>query len=404
MDPSGKTVVLGITGGIAAYKSCEVVSRLVKAGIHVFVIMTKNACEFITPLTLQTLSRNEVAVYTFDAPHAWEVEHIALAKKADLLLVAPATANVIAKLANGLADDMLTTTALATKAPLLLAPAMNTAMWQHPATRENLRTLLSRGARQVGPEGGLLACADVGAGRMSEPADIVEACLKILHGQKDMEGLRVLVTAGPTREALDPVRFITNRSSGKMGYAIAQAAFRRGAEVTLVSGPVSLPAPAGVSLVQVTSTQDLYSAVTSLAPAQDILIQAAAPSDFRPLAPAEQKIKKNAGETLALELTQTPDVARAAGMKKRPGQVFVGFAAETENGHGNAQKKLQNKHLDLIALNNITQPGAGFDVDTNVLTLISASGQTELPLLPKSEAAERLLDEILRIRGGTPHG
>ncbi len=404
MFPGGKTLVLGITGGIAAYKSCEVVSLLVKAGIRVFVIMTKNACEFVTPLTLRTLSRNEVAVDTFEAPHAWEVEHIALAKKADLLLIAPATANVIAKLANGLADDMLTTTALATKAPLLLAPAMNTAMWEHPATQENLRTLLSRGARQVGPEGGLLACADVGAGRMSEPIDIVDACLKILYSQRDMEGLRVLVTAGPTREALDPVRFITNRSSGKMGYAIAQAALHRGAEVTLVSGPVSLPAPAGVSFVPVTSTQDLYDAVTSFAPAQDILIQAAAPSDFRPKVPSGQKIKKADGEPLTLELTQTPDVARAAGMKKRPGQVFVGFAAETENGQGNAQKKLQSKYLDLIALNNVSQPGAGFDVDTNVLTLISASGQTELPLLPKSEAAERLLDEIMRIRSGMPNG
>jgi len=239
---------------------------------------------------------------------------------------------------------------------------------------------------------------------MSEPIDIVDACLKILYSQRDMEGLRVLVTAGPTREALDPVRFITNRSSGKMGYAIAQAALHRGAEVTLVSGPVSLPAPAGVSFVPVTSTQDLYDAVTSFAPAQDILIQAAAPSDFRPKVPSGQKIKKADGEPLTLELTQTPDVARAAGMKKRPGQVFVGFAAETENGQGNAQKKLQSKYLDLIALNNVSQPGAGFDVDTNVLTLISASGQTELPLLPKSEAAERLLDEIMRIRSGMPNG
>lgn len=401
MAPAGKTVVLGISGGIAAYKACEVVSRLVKAGVQVHVIMTRNACEFVTPLTLQTLSQNPVAVDTFDAPHAWEVEHISLAKKADVLLVAPATANILAKLARGLADDMLSTTALATTAPLLLAPAMNTVMWQHPATQENLRILLSRGARTIGPEGGLLACGDVGAGRMSEPVDIVDACLNLLSTPGDMLGQKVLVTAGPTREALDPVRFLTNRSSGKMGYAIAQAALDRGAEVTLVSGPVSIQPPAGVTLVKVNSTQDLYDAVTRLAPAQDILIQAAAPADFRPETANGHKIKKSPDGTLRLELVQTPDVAKAVGEHKRAGQIFVGFAAETENHENNARGKLESKHLDLIALNDVSRQDAGFDVDTNALTLISRDSVVELPLMGKSAAAHQLLDAVMGLKQGT---
>lgn len=404
MAGAGKTVVLGISGGIAAYKACEVVSRLVKAGVQVHVIMTQNACEFVTPLTLQTLSQNPVAVNTFDALHAWEVEHISLAKKADVLLIAPATANIIAKLAVGLADDMLTTTALATQAPLLLAPAMNTIMWQHPATQANLKTLVARGAFTVGPEGGLLACGDVGAGRMSEPADIVEACLALLEAKSrqrnDYQGKKVLVTAGPTREALDPVRFITNRSSGKMGYAIAEAARDRGAEVTLVSGPVSLPALPGISLVKVESTQDLFDTMVRLAPAQDVLIQAAAPADFRPRQESAQKIKKQADGGLKLDLVQTRDVAKALGEQKKLGQVFVGFAAETENHLDNARRKLKSKHLDLIALNDVSREDAGFDVDTNALTLITEGGAEELPLMSKTAAADKLLDAILALKGG----
>lgn len=400
----GYTVVLGITGGIAAYKACEVVSRLVKAGVTVHVIMTKNACEFVAPLTLQTLSLNPVAVDTFKAPRAWEVEHIALAKKADLFLVAPATANIIAKLANGLADDMLTTTALATEAPLLLAPAMNTVMWQHPATQGNLRVLRERGAMQVGPEGGMLACGDVGAGRMSEPADIVEACMAFFNSGKDMRGLRVLVTAGPTREPLDPVRFITNRSSGKMGYAIAQAAVMRGARVTLVTGPVSLPSVAGADMVPVTTTGDLYKAVIARAQEQDILIQAAAPADFKPVEVSGQKMKKSGDSGMTLDLVQTTDVAKAAGQGKKAGQVFVGFAAETENGLENARTKLKSKSLDLIAFNDVSRADAGFDVDTNALTLITAGSEIELPLLTKRAAAERLLDEVLAVRGRLLHG
>lgn len=402
MDGGGRTVVLGVTGGIAAYKSCEVVSRLVKAGVGVHVIMTQSACEFVSPLTFQTLSLNPVAVDTFEAPNAWEVEHISLAKKADLLLIAPVTANVLAKLANGLADDMLTTTVLACPAPLLLAPAMNTVMWQHPATQKNLQTLLSRGARSVGPEGGSLACGDIGAGRMSEPEDIVDACLKMLSVRRDMEGLRVLVTAGPTREALDPVRFLTNRSSGKMGYAIARAAVNRGAAVTLVTGPVHLPGVAGAEMVPVTTTADLLREVIRRTPAQDVLIQAAAPADFTPAHASERKLKKNGDGGLTLELVQTADVAREAGRHKKPGQTFVGFAAETHDGMENARRKLDSKFLDLIALNDVTRPGAGFDTDTNALTLLTHDMTKELPMTSKQDAAEALLDEILRLRSGTP--
>ena len=402
MAPSGKTVVLGISGGIAAYKACEVVSRLVKQGIHVHVIMTENACQFVTPLSLQTLSQNLVAVDTFEAPQAWEVEHISLAKKADLLVIAPATANIIAKLALGLADDMLSTTALACQAPMLVAPAMNTVMWFHPATQQNLATLKARGAHTIGPEGGLLACGDVGAGRMSEPVDIVDACLSLLSLQEDFKGLKVLVTAGPTREAVDPVRFITNRSSGKMGYAIAQAALARGAEVTLVSGPVSLPAVPGAVMRAVDSTQDLHTAMLELAPAQDIIIQAAAPADFKPAVPSGQKIKKQADGKLQLNLVQTQDVAQAVSQIKRPGQMLVGFAAETENLRQNAQKKLASKGLDLIALNDVSRRDAGFDVDTNALILISKDRELELPLLSKAQAADRLLDEVLNVRQGIP--
>jgi len=400
MSASPKTVVLGITGGIAAYKACEVVSRLKKAGIDVHVIMSKNACEFVAPLTLQTLSQNLVAVNTFEAPDVWEVEHISLAKKADVLLIAPATANIIAKLALGLADDMLTTTALATEAPLLLAPAMNTVMWNHPATQQNLNTLVQRGARTVGPDGGMLACGDVGAGRMSEPVEIVAAVMALLNEKQDLAGMKVLVTAGPTREALDPVRYLSNRSSGKMGYAIAQAARERGAQVTLVSGPVSLAPPREVDLVSVTTTQDLYEAVLRLSKEQDILIQAAAPADFRPDSAHPQKLKKQGDGGLQLNLVQTPDVAAAVGAVKQPGQFFVGFAAETENLHQNARAKLARKNLDLIALNDVSRKDAGFDVDTNALTMLSKEGALELPLLSKQEAAHRLLDEVLRLKHG----
>lgn len=393
----GKTIVLGVTGGIAAYKSCELCSRLKKAGAQVFVIMTRSACEFVAPLTFETLSQNPVVTSTFARPNHHEVEHIALAKAADLFVIAPATANIIAKLAIGLADDMLTTTVLATRARLLLAPAMNTQMYLAPATQLNLRTLEGRGVLSIGPVGGLLACGDVGAGRMSEPEEIVAACEAFFASQTDFEGLHAVVTAGPTREMLDPVRFLTNRSSGKMGYAIAEALQARGAKVTLVSGPVSLPAPSGLSPIFVTSTQDLLQVLTGLAPQADILIQAAAPADYT-VEPEPEKIKKKPGEPLVLTLQQTPDIAQAVGKHKKPGQFFVGFAAETGDHLDNARQKLEKKHLDLICFNDVTQAGAGFDVDTNVLTLISRSGAEKLPRLSKRQAADRLLDEIQRLR------
>ena len=394
----GKTVVLGVTGGIAAYKSCEVVSRLRKQGAQVFVIMTKNACQFVAPMTFETLSNNPCVNDTFERPERWEVEHVALAKKADLFLIAPATANIMAKMAHGIADDMLSTTVLATKAPVLLAPAMNTGMWTNEVTQENLRILKARGVMTIGPEGGLLACGDVGAGRMSEPVDIVSRCVELLSVQHDLEGLRVLVTAGPTREPLDPVRFITNRSSGKMGYAIAEAAQKRGAHVTLVSGPVSIAAPGGVAMVSVQSTEDLLQQMTELAPQQDIIIQAAAPADYRAETVAPQKMKKNGDKGLTLKLVPTPDVARAVGELKQKGQTLVGFAAETENLADNAQKKLDSKNLDMIVANDVTKPGAGFDVDTNIAMLITRGKQTELPLMSKRALADAILDRVLELR------
>ena len=304
----------------------------------------------------------------------------------------------MAKMAAGIADDMLSTTVLATRAPVLLAPAMNTGMWEHPATQKNLQVLRDRGAMTIGPEGGLLACGDTGAGRMSEPADIAAECVRILTRALDMRGLRVLVTAGPTREAVDPVRFITNRSSGKMGYAVAEAALRRGAEVTLVTGPVSISPPAGAKVVPVQSTEDLLESMTALCPEQDIVIQAAAPADYRPEKPAEQKLKKQGDGTLTLHLVSTPDVARAVGQAKKPGQMLVGFAAETQNLTEHAMEKMRSKALDMIVANDVTQSGAGFDVDTNIVTLITRDRVRQLPLMKKTEAAEEILDEILHLR------
>lgn len=396
---SGKTVVLGVTGGIAAYKSCEIVSRLRKAGVKVHVIMTKNACEFVTPMTFETLSNNPCVNDTFARPERWEVEHVALAKAADLFVIAPATANIIAKMAHGIADDMLSTTVLATRAPILVAPAMNTGMWENVATQENCRVLLNRGVHFVGPEGGFLACGDVGAGRMSEPVQIVAKIEEILSCGQDMAGLKVLVTAGPTREALDPVRFVTNRSSGRMGYALAESAQKRGAEVTLVSGPVSIPAPRGVKVVPVQSTDDLYNAMMALAPEQDIIVQSAAPADYKAEVIAPQKMKKQGDEKLILTLVPTQDVARAVGEMKKDGQTLIGFAAETENLHANAEKKLDRKNLDMIVANDVTRPGAGFDVDTNIASILTDDGVEDLPLMKKTELADVIFDRALKLRG-----
>ena len=396
---TGKDIVFGVTGGIAAYKSCEAVSRLVKEGANVFVVMTENACRFVSPLTFQTLSKNRVSCDTFEKVDAWDVHHISLAKRASLFVVAPATANCLAKIAGGLADDMLTTTLLACKAPLLLAPAMNTGMWDAAATRTNVQTLKARGVHFVGPEGGLLACGDTGAGRMSEPCDIVKACERLLSTNKDLQGLRILVTAGPTAENLDPVRYITNYSSGKMGYAIADAAAQRGAEVTLVTGPVHIPRP-DVQVVDIRTTSDLLREVTLRADKQDIIIQAAAPADYAPLHVSGTKIKKQGDAGLTLELVKTPDVARAVGQMKRPGQVLVGFAAETDHLLDHARQKLVAKNLDLIVANDITREGAGFDVDTNIVTFLTQDETEDLPLLSKREVADRLLSRVLSLYKG----
>ena len=396
-DQKKPVVVLGVSGGIAAYKACEIVSRLKKAGTEVHVIMTENAVKLAAPLTFQTLSGNPVVVDTFAPPVAFEVEHIALAQKADVFVIAPATANILAKMAHGIADDMLSTTVLATKAPVLVAPAMNTAMWEHPATQANVKLLKDRGVHMIGPAGGLLACGDSGIGRMSEPEEITEEILHLLNSDDSMRGLRVLVTAGPTREAIDPVRFITNRSSGKMGYAIAETAAARGAEVTLVSGPVSIPAPAHCCVISVETTEDLYQAMMRECAEQDIIIQSAAPADYRPLERAEQKIKKEKGQPLHLTLEENEDIAAAVGRNKRKGQILVGFAAETENLLDNASGKLHRKNLDMIVANDVTRPGAGFDVDTNIVTLITENHQESFPLMTKKEVSEIILTKAMEL-------
>ena len=398
MNLTGREIVLGVTGGIAAYKSADLVSRLRHLGAKVSVIMTKNATEFVAPLTFRTLSANQVTVDTFQAPEYWNVEHVALAKRAEVFVIAPATANILAKMAHGIADDMLSTTVLATKAPVLVAPAMNTGMWTAAATKENVRILQSRGVHFVGPGNGLLACGDSGDGRMSEPAEIVEAIDRILNHRKDFAGRKVLVTAGATRERLDPVRFLTNDSSGKMGFALAEAARDRGAEVTLVKGSVTAKVPEGIRVLEVESTEDLLRTMLAETPAQDIIIQAAAPADYRPAEMSDRKIKKQKGEEFLLRMVETPDVAKAVGQQKKPGQILVGFAAETDHLTDHAAEKLEKKNLDLIVANDVTQPGAGFGVDTNIATLITREGMEERPLQSKRELAEDILDKILEIK------
>ena len=396
MQLKGKTVLLGVTGGIACYKSANLASALVKQGANVQVLMTKNATEFIGPHTFESLTGNRVSVDTFDRNYQFQVEHIALADQADLVLVAPATANVLAKLAHGLADDMLTTTILACNCPKIAAPAMNTKMYENPVTQDNLDILRKYGWEIVEPASGRLACGAVGKGKMPEPEDLLETVLHALSHEKDMSGLKVLVTAGPTREALDPVRYLTNHSTGKMGYAIAKAAAARGASVTLVSGPVNLKKPPYMEVVDIVSAQDMFDAVTSRAPDQDIIIKAAAVADYRPATVAEDKIKKSGNDSdLSLPLARTSDILAWLGEHRAPGQFLCGFSMETKDMVENSKKKLEKKHIDLIAANNLKQAGAGFGVDTNVLTLIAADGAKELPLMSKEEAAHALLDEIM---------
>ena len=393
-----RTVLLGVTGGIAAFKAASVASGLIKKGYNVETILTEHAQEFITPLTFESITHTRCNTGMFERNFKFEVEHIALAKKADAVLIAPATANVIAKLAHGIADDMLTTTVLACTCPKLIAPAMNTAMLNNPVTQNNLRILESYGWTVIPSAEGYLACGDTGSGKLPEPAVLIDYVEQEIACEKDLAGKKVLVTAGPTQEALDPVRYLTNHSSGKMGYAIAIAAARRGAEVTLVSGPTALPAPLFVKYVPIKSAQDMFEAVTAAAPEQDIIIKAAAVADYRPATVADEKMKKK-DEDLSIPLERTQDILKYLGAHRREGQFLCGFSMETEHMLENSRRKLESKKIDMIAANNVKVKGAGFAVDTNVLTLITPDTERELPLLTKEEAAMRLLDAILeRIR------
>lgn len=395
-----KCVLLGVSSSIAIYKAASLCSALKKQGADVHVLMTENATKMMSPVIFEQLTGNRVCVDTFDRNFPWQVEHVALAKKADLLLVAPATANVCAKLAHGIADDMLTTTALACTCPKLIAPAMNTRMYENPVTKENLKTLTRFGWEVITPASGYLACGDTGAGKLPEPETLLAHIIHTLAYPHDMQGLRVLVTAGPTREAIDPVRYLTNRSTGKMGYAIARAAADRGAKVTLISGPTALSAPLFVETVPVESADDMFREVTTRAEKADLIIKAAAVADYRPVTVADDKIKKHDGD-MAIPLTRTQDILGYLGQHRRPGQVLCGFSMETKDMLVNSRRKLEKKNLDLIAANNVKVPGAGFAVDTNVLTLITRQGEEELPLLSKEEAAHRLLDALLRLKDET---
>lgn len=387
-----KHIVLGVTGSIAAYKIASLASMLVKKKADVTVIMTRNATNFINPITFESLTGNRCLVDTFDRNFEFQVEHVSLAKQTDVFLVAPASANVIAKAAHGIADDMLTTTLLACQCPKIFAPAMNTRMYQNPIVQDNINTLRDYGMEVVIPASGYLACGDTGEGKMPEPDVLYEAVLRALT-PKDLAGKKVLVTAGPTREKLDPVRYISNHSTGKMGYAIAEAAVRRGAEVTLVSGVTALQPPAGVKIVPVISAADMAQAVKEAAPKQDIIVKAAAVADYRPAVTADEKLKKK-DEEMSVALERTEDILAWLGAHRREGQILCGFSMETEHLLENSRAKLEKKNIDMIVANNLKQEGAGFGTDTNVVTLLSKEGTEELPLLSKGEVADRLLDRL----------
>lgn len=393
----GKTVVLGVTGSIAAYKIADLASKLSKLHCDVHVIMTKNATNFINPITFETLTNNRCLVDTFDRNFQYNVEHVALAKKADVVLVAPATANVIAKMAHGLADDMLTTTVLACTCPKLVSPAMNTQMLHNPITQDNLDILKHYGFEIIEPATGMLACKDIGDGKLPDTDVLLDYILKTIAFEKDMKGLNVLVTAGPTQEALDPVRYITNHSTGKMGYAIAKNAMLRGASVTLVTGETSIAKPRFVDVVNIKSAEDMFNAVTSRADKQDIIIKAAAVADYTPATVSEDKIKKS-DDDLAIPVERTRDILKYLGANKRSGQFLCGFSMETKDMLENSRRKLIHKNLDMIVANNLKQAGAGFGVDTNVITMITPGKEIALELMSKDEVAEQILDEILRQR------
>ena len=392
----GKTILLGITGGIAAYKAAALASALVKLHANVEVVMTKNATEFITPLNFEELTGHRVMVDTFDRNFQHQVEHISLAQRTDLIIIAPATANVCAKLAHGLADDMLTTTALACRCPKLIAPAMNTNMYENPVTQDNLGLLRRYGWEVIEPASGRLACGAVGKGKLPEPEELVQYILRAIALPKDLKGKRVLVTAGPTREALDPVRFLTNHSSGKMGYAIAKMAMLRGADVTLVSGPTAIDPPPFVKLIPVTSAAEMFDAVAAVAPTADYIFKAAAVADYTPADFSDEKMKKKDGE-LSIPLKRTQDILKFLGENRRAGQVICGFSMETQNMVENSRQKLCKKGIDMICANNLKQEGAGFGVDTNVITLITATETKELPLLSKEAAAAAIIDHAINL-------
>lgn len=390
----GKTVLLGVTGGIAAYKAAALASALVKQHCQVEVVMTEHATKFIAPLTFEQLTGRRTMVDTFDRNFSHQVEHIALAQRTDLVLIAPATANVCAKLAHGLADDMLTTTVLACKCPKLIAPAMNTNMYENPVTQDNLDTLRHYGWEVIEPASGRLACGAVGAGKMPEPEDLLQHVLRHLACPHDLEGTHVLVTAGPTQEALDPVRYLTNHSTGKMGYAIARMAMLRGAQVTLVTGPTAIAPPPFVEVVPVTSAQDMFEAVAARSPEADMIFKAAAVADYTPVGYSDDKVKKKDGD-LSIPLKRTTDILQYLGQHRRPGQVICGFSMETRDMLANSQAKLEKKNVDMICANNLKVAGAGFGTDTNVITLITRQGVEELPLLSKEEVASRILSAAL---------
>ena len=392
----GKTVLLGVTGSIAAYKIAYLASALKKLHAEVHVLMTKNATNFITPITFESLTGTKCLVDTFDRNFQFQVEHISIAKKADVAMIAPASANVIGKLAHGIADDMLTTTLMACKCKKFISPAMNTNMFENPILQDNLKTLEYYGYEVIQPASGYLACGDTGAGKMPEPETLLSYILREIAKEKDLEGKKVLVTAGPTQEAIDPVRYITNHSSGKMGYALAKAAMLRGAEVTLVSGPCSITPPPFVKVVPVVTAKDMFDAVTSVSAEQDIIIKAAAVADYRPLKVFDEKVKKK-DEEMSIALEKTDDILNYLGEHRTKEQFLCGFSMETQNMIGNSRAKLGKKHLDMVAANNLKVEGAGFQGDTNVLTLITQDEDVSLQLMSKEDAANVILDKILSV-------
>lgn len=392
----GKTVLLGVTGSIAAYKIASLASALKKLHADVHVLMTQNATNFINPITFESLTGNKCLVDTFDRNFQFQVEHVSIAKKADVVMIAPASANVIGKLAHGIADDMLTTTVMACKCKKYISPAMNTNMFENPIVQDNLKTLEHYGYEVIQPASGYLACGDTGAGKMPEPETLLAYIEKEIAREKDLQGKKILVTAGPTQEAIDPVRYITNHSSGKMGYAIAKAAMLRGAEVTLVSGRTAIEAPLFVNVVPIVTAKDMFEAVTGISNEQDIIIKAAAVADYRPAVVSSEKVKKKEGQ-MSIELERTDDILKYLGENKREGQFLCGFSMETQNMISNSRAKLERKNLDMVAANNVKEAGAGFQGDTNVLTLITQKEETSLPLMSKEDVANKLLDKILEL-------